>query len=373
MTDMEEKKMIEQAKAGDPKAQFEMSQWARQMSILEPNEERWNRLAAKCLVDAAQGGYEPAKAMVQQLISGQEAAPETAPEAAPEPTAAASEDKTMRYVPASQDNRFFDDFDTSALAAKEPERSFYDQAEEDDYDAGDEPDELYEEPETGFMAVLNKIWRTVKKGVMVAAAAIGGLVATIGEKSRKKADGRSADEPASSGARRSSARGRQSGFSVWVEDNWPVVRIVCIAICVVLAVLIVILLIPPKEAEPEPTPVIAETMPPTPAPTPEPFPNEATKTEISTTPTLQYRPGDSEASYYLPASTSFTVQAEVATDDGENLRQGPSGYDYPDVIMRIPNGTKVTAYARYENSEGTVWYLINSGGTWGWMYGPSLS
>lgn len=369
MTDMEEKKMIEQAKAGDPKAQFEMSQWARQMSILEPNEERWNRLAAKCLVDSAQGGYEPAKAMVQQLISGQEA------EAAPAPVeeAPANDDKTMRYVPASQDDRFFDDFETPAPVAREPERSFYDQAEEDDYDAGDEADELYEEPETGFMAVLKKVWSAVKKGAMVAAAAIGGLVATLREKSKKKASGRAPEEAAPSGGRRSSSRGRQSGFSAWVEDNWPVVRIVCIAICVVLAVLIVILLIPPKEAEPEPTPAIAETMAPTPSPTPEPFPNEATKLEISTTATLQYRPGDSDASYYLPASTSFTVQAEVATDDGENLRQGPSGYDYPEVIMRIPNGTKVTAYARYENSEGTVWYLINSGGTWGWMYGPSLS
>ena len=142
----------------------------------------------------------------------------------------------------------------------------------------------------------------------------------------------------------------------------------CIAICVVLAILIVILLIPPKNTEPEPTPTPLPTAEPTPAPTQEPFPNEATMLEISTTSTLLYRPGDSAASAYLPASQSFTV----IEPEAENLRQGPSGSDYPNVITRIPEGTKVTAYARYENSEGTVWYLINSGGTWGWMYGPSL-
>lgn len=367
MTDMEEKKMIEQAKAGDPKAQFEMSQWARQMSILEPDEERWNRLAAKCLVDAAQAGYGPAKDMVQRLVSGQGEEPE-APET-PMPTVA----DTARFAPVGKPSAFFDDFETPAQPAA-PERSFYDQAGEADYDAPEEEEYDLLPEESGFMAVVKKAAAAAKKGVMFAAAAAAGLIATLREKKKDAADepGEAEVEAAPAG-RRSAAHSRASGFSAWVDENWQVLRIVCIVVCVVLAALIVVLLIPSEEAEVEELPELAPTVEPTAAPTPEPFPNEATKLEISTTGTLQYRPGDSDASSYLTASQSFTVQAEASTDTAENLRQGPSASDYPDVIMRIDNGTKVTAYAKYQNSEGVVWYLINCGGTWGWMYGKSLS
>lgn len=223
------------------------------------------------------------------------------------------------------------------------------------------------------MAVVKKAVAAVKKGAMVAAAAVGGLATTLRERSVKKPSAARHDEPEAQTSRRSANRSHQNGFSAWVEDNWSVVRIVCIVICVVLAILIVVLIATPKQSEePEATPTTAPTMEPTPAPTAEPFPNEATKQDISTTATLEYRPGDSEASAYLTASMSMTVQAYASTDDGENLRKGPNSYDYPEVILRIPNGTKVTAYARYENADGVVWYLINSGGTWGWMYGPSL-
>lgn len=365
MTDMEQQ-MIEQAKAGDPKAQYEMSLWARQMSILEPDQERWSRLAAKCLVDAAQAGYEPAQIMVQRLMSG-EGVEETAE---PEP-----EEKTRRFVPNSQDSRFFEDFSAPVSA---PERSVYDQAEEDDYDPY-EPDEEPMPEEAGFMAAVKKVGAAVKKGCMIAVAAIGALNTTLRERSAKKPSAARHDEPETA-SRTASRASRRSGkytvldaFNDWVENNKLVALIVGGVVAVVLIVLLIVLLSTPSaEPEPEPTPYVAETMAPTPTPSPEPFPNEATKLEINSTETLLYRPGDSEASYYLPASTSFTVQAEVETDEGENLRQGPNSYDYPDVIMRIPNGTKVTAYARYENADGVVWYLINSGGTWGWMYGPSL-
>ena len=175
MTDMEEERMIEQAKAGDPKAQFEMSQWARQMSILEPNEERWNRLAAKCLVDAAQAGYEPAKRMVQDLISGTQSDSDApAPEApAAEPYAPASAEATERYVPETK--RF------SAGAAPvrpAPARDFYDQADEEDYYDGSEPVDEVDAPEKeGFLATLKKIGEVLKKGGLLAAASIGGLIA----------------------------------------------------------------------------------------------------------------------------------------------------------------------------------------------------
>ncbi len=375
MTDMEQQ-MIEQAKAGDPKAQYEMSLWARQMSILEPGQERWSRLAAKCLVDAAQAGYEPAQIMVQKLMSGESAESASASETA-EPAKPAEEAKPVYGTPAPE-NRFFDDFGTEPQPTPAAERSVYDQAEEDDYDAGEKA-EPAAQPEQGFMAVLKKVLAVLKKGGMIAAAAVGGLVTTIREKSKKApAAGRAAEKPQESesrASRRSSGKGNILDlFNDWVEENKRVALIVGgVVLAVLIGLLILLLATPAEEPEPEVPPVVAETMVPTPSPTPEPFPNEATKLEISSTPTLQYRPGDSDASYYLPASTSFTVKAEVETDEGENLRQGPNSYDYPEVIVRIPNGTKVTAYARYENDDGVVWYLINSGGTWGWMYGPSLS
>lgn len=362
MTDMQEKEMIEQAKAGDPKANYEMSQWAQQMSILEPDEPRWNSLAAKCLVDAAQGGYEPAKRMVEALISGKQE-PVSADELSP-----FAADNTQPYTPPVTEAQ-------PRVERGTTERSFYDQANEDDFydDDGDFYDDDDEVPvESGFVSTMKKVGEVLKKGGMLAAASIGGLVSKLGS----KREGRSAhsrpaaasEENRRSGGSARRGRSSTSGFSAWVEENWKVVRIVCVVICVVLAALIVILLVPSKDSAPEVTATPSPTAEPTPAPTQEPFPNEATKLEIETTPTLLYRPGDSDASAYLPASQSFTV----IEPEAENLRQGPSGSDYPNVITRIAEGTQVTAYAKYQNAEGTVWYLINSGGIWGWMYGPSL-
>ncbi len=397
MTDMQEKEMIEQAKAGDPKANYELSQWARRMSVLEPDEPRWNSLAAKCLVDAARGGYEPAQRLVAELTSEDE---DETPADAP----FADDDDVRRYTPASEKP-------VSQEKRAAPSRDFYDQADEDDYyddydddyapedndgcdDYGDYDDYDATPEKAGFAGTLKKVGGAVKKGGMAAAASVGGLVSKLGGKRTGKA-GRSRTETSEpeeerrgssrtaarstaarstaargTGARNTSRRGGSAGgFSAWVEENWKVVRIVCVVICVVLVALIVILLVPSKDKTPEATPTANPTAEPTPVPTQEPFPNEATKLEISTTSTLLYRPGDSDASAYLPASQTLTV----IEPDAENLRQGPSGSDYPDVIMRVPEGSQVTAYARYQNAEGTVWYLINYGGTWGWMYGPSLA
>ena len=66
--------MIERAKSGDPQANYELSLWAQERSEEEPDEPRWNRLAAKCLVKAAQAGYGPAQermaVILQQSAAG---------------------------------------------------------------------------------------------------------------------------------------------------------------------------------------------------------------------------------------------------------------------------------------------------------------
>ena len=67
LTEQQEQEMIRRAKAGDPEANYQMSLWALEQAIAEPEEERWNRLAAKCLVKAVDAGYEPAKEEDGQL------------------------------------------------------------------------------------------------------------------------------------------------------------------------------------------------------------------------------------------------------------------------------------------------------------------
>lgn len=74
MTDLtpeEERIMIERAKAGDPAANYKMSLWALDQALAEPEEERWNRLAAKCLVRAADAGYPPARERMEALLQNQ--------------------------------------------------------------------------------------------------------------------------------------------------------------------------------------------------------------------------------------------------------------------------------------------------------------
>lgn len=389
MTDMDEAKMIEQAKAGDPKAQFELSQWARQMSILEPNEERWNRVAAKALVDAANGGYEPAKIMVQELISGHK-----------QTAAAPSEPEIVDPLqePYDFDAGFEDDFEDGFAdepAPRERATAFYDQAQEDDYidDELDELDDLidYENARmgrgAGFAEIMQKIGGGLKKAGAAVGALVGGIAASAKNKKARAEESDELDESAEDydyeedgedyedepveEQSRGRARAKKSGLGAFIEENWSVVKIVCIAVCAVLIVLIVILLLPSKEAETVVMTPMPTSVPATPVPTPEPFPNEATLLEIRSTATLQYRPADSE---YLTASKTMTVICEGS----ENLRQGPGAGDYPDVVMQIAQGTSVTAYAKHdtsdtdENGNPICWYLLNSNGTWGWMYGPSL-
>lgn len=357
MTDFEEQRMIEQARAGDPKAKFEMSQWARQMSALEPDEERWNRLAAKCLVESAQAGYEPAKKMVQALIVGQD--PGRIP--AEEPVAAAEEEPVP--APEEPEEWMQDEAEVPVFEKEDPwqeeegsektgfplteatvtERAFFD---DEAQDGAEEDDDEPEGP-------ARKILGSLQKAGAAAVAVVAGLFA-------KKEPGEARREPAEEPAQEYS-RGRHSSEGPvvrWINDNWSLLRIVCIAVIVVMALLMVLLLtVPVKEPVPEPTPVPPPTPTMAPTPTPEPFPNAATRTEISTTVNLSYRPSEDE---FLPASQSYTVDS----DDGMNMRSGP-GTDY-DVLTRLASELRITAYASHQTGD-EVWYLVNTGGEWGWV------
>ncbi len=82
-TEQEEQEMIELAKQGDPRANYELSLWALRRGEEEPGETRWNRLAAKCLVKAAQAGYPPAQDRMAELLHQSQGAKAAQP--APEP------------------------------------------------------------------------------------------------------------------------------------------------------------------------------------------------------------------------------------------------------------------------------------------------
>ena len=91
-TEQEEQELIELAKTGDPRANYELSQWALARGEEEPDEPRWNRLAAKCLVKAAQAGYGPAQERMAEILRQQQKdpAPTTAARASRQTSAAAA-------------------------------------------------------------------------------------------------------------------------------------------------------------------------------------------------------------------------------------------------------------------------------------------
>ena len=72
LTEQQEQELIAAAKAGDPKANYDLSMWALDRAREEPEEERWNRLAAKCLLRSADAGYEPAIQAKEQLLRDME-------------------------------------------------------------------------------------------------------------------------------------------------------------------------------------------------------------------------------------------------------------------------------------------------------------
>lgn len=364
MTEFEQQKMIEQAQAGDPKAKFEMSQWALKKSEEEPGEERWKRLAAKCLVEAAQAGYAPAQQMVQELMGGAAAPEAPADKAAEEP-------EEIPELPEEENMAPEADAPTVVFkAVQEPaeevpvwteprETPFFMDLEEPE----GMPEEEEEEEDLG---PVQKVLSALQKAGAVVVAAVAGLFGKLRKEEEEEAEEEEelAAPPEESAFSRRDRRQRESGLERWVNDNWKILGPVCIAVIVVMAVLIVLMCtIPVKEPVPEVTPTPIPTATPAPTPTPEPFPNEATRTEINTDAGLSYRPAENE---YLKASQSYVVNS----DDGMNMRSGPST-DY-DVLTRLDSQLRITAYASHQSGDET-WYLVNTGGDWGWVIKDYLS
>lgn len=388
MTDFDEQKMIEQARAGDPKAKFEMSQWALEKSAADPGEERWKKVAAKCLVEAAQAGYEPAQQMVQQLMTGgltptaaeeQPAEPETAPAPAEEWTRETENDApTVTFRPVTDVAEEIRPEETAEESYTAPAQGRYTIPAQHVYTAEEKETPFFmdleeaeglpeEEPENEAPAAFAA---KLKGGLQKAGAVIVALFAGLAAKLKKDQSEEENIEESEEEARPQSRTGRRSqeaqggsALERWVSDNWKVLGPTCIAVIAVMAILIVLMLvIPAKEPAPEtlPTPMPTPTMVPT--PTPEPFPSEAARTEINTDAGLSYRPGEDE---FLSALQNYIVDS----DDGMNMRSGPST-DY-DVLIRLGSQQGVAAYASHKSGEET-WYLINADGDWGWVIADYL-
>lgn len=315
LTEQQEQEMIDRAKAGDPEANYQMSLWALEQSMAEPDEERWNRLAAKCLVKAAEAGYEPAKEKMNELLAQTAEAAEPAPAAAPEAEPV--------YAPA-------------------------------------EPIRPQAAPETAEQNAAQPAASTVKGK----AAAIGSAIAAGAGAAFAKVKGlfSKSGETGSAGTAGAST-GKKPGFlnfSQWDDAKWKKMQVVCIVICAVLLILLLILLLTGKNKNKKaaedvvPTPVAEIVVTPEPVTTPEPalYPDAATRGEIEAA-DLETYPEDGD---YVDAAKTVTVSTSGSV---LNLRRG-AGQSYGQVGS-LPNGATVDVYA-YKNG----WALVQYNDTWGW-------
>lgn len=306
LTEQQEQEMIDRARAGDPEANYNMSLWALEQAMAEPEEERWNRLAAKCLVKAAEGGYPPAQERMKELLAQsraqarQAAAPAGAPEAAP------------------------------AAAVERPAA-------------------VQAEPAPGGEDPVSKALRAVKSGASKAVQAVGGFVTDIaGRIGGSKSGGSSAGE-----------RKPLFNFAEWDAAKRSRVQRIAGVVCLVLVVLIIVMIAKggrkDKDAEDVSAIPEAETIAtPEPVATPEPsdYPPEDIRRSIEEA-SLDVYPQETE--YVTEAKTST-----VTTSGGIlNLRRGP-GTGYAQVAA-MNNGTVIDVYA-YKNG----WALVDFDGTWGW-------
>ncbi len=324
-TEQEEQEMIALAKAGDPRANYELSQWALERSEEEPDEIRWSQLAAKCLLKSAQAGYGPAQQKMERLLktsSSESAKPQTS---APEKPAS----KTIHF-PAS----------TPAGAATEKSRHVVTTANrpsvkpirlhstrEEDLEDEDEEDSDLEEEEKGPARERRKIQFTP--------------------------------------------------FSKWGEAQWRKMEMICIGICAVLIVAIVVIFLTsrhsgsktvqqPNSAVPAAEQITTATA----VPDLGPYPDDSVKEAIQAS-EIEIQPAELD---YVQSATSATI----VVGEGNStlrLRTGPNT-NYRE-IASMPNGETVDVYAnkddwalvRYQSEEGPVYgwcrstyLLITTGG-----------
>lgn len=388
-TEQEEQEMIERAKAGEPEANYELSLWALARSEEEPDEPRWNRLAAKCLVKAANAGYAPAQKQMAGLLDGSGAADQSRPAesqrrsvrqpsgsqepvsihdvrraaadknvsrqtATPRPTAPRQTTTARRPVPRQPEEGFVDEPDggyeeetpvarrapntrrdapdrrpAPRRRAPEPEPDYYDG--DEDYDN----DESYGEDDRDRDG-----W----------------------DDEPAKGKGRPARDRKAKGK----SKGREkkgSSVSNWGDAQWRRLELICVIICVVLLIAIAAMIFTSRRGgggdTPSAIPPAGEAAPALPTDTPAPveaYPDEATRTAIEQA-ELDIPPMEED---FRDGPTTATVSVNSIS---LRLRKGPNtSYDE---ITSMPDGSKVEVFAD-KNDWSLVRYQAEDGPIYGW-------
>lgn len=334
-TEQEEQQMIALAKQGDPQANYELSLWALRRGEEEPDESRWNRLAAKCLVKAAQAGYAPAQARMAELLQASKANAEPEPEPEPEPAFAPEPEPEARPIrqsrPAPREPVRLSDARQTARrgqtrpaaqsTARRPSR--YSAEPEDDY-APEDMDDGYDDYDD---------YDDAPRG---------------GRRPR---------------GRGNTGRGAAGGvFADWNERQWRRLEIICVAICAVLLVVIAIMVITGRGGSGDggsstiPTAGDASataTQPPVQADYP---PDDVIQAIQAAE--LEIPPLDDE---YVTVPTTATVRVNSTS---LRLRTGPNT-EYS-IVTSMPNDTVVDIYAKKND-----WCLVKfddpeEGTVYGW-------
>ena len=318
-TEQEEQQIIERAKTGDPEANYELSLWALRRGEEEPDEPRWNRLAAKCLVKAAQSGYGPAQEQMNALLqtnAAQKKAPASKPTKAADPVSIVEvRQAAARRTPAHH------------TTARRPSRR-------------EEPDEDFDTDDPG--------WDDEEEDDEAPPARRG----RAGRASRAQ------PEPSER-----SRRGGQPAGGKWGDAQWRKMEIICIGLCAVLLVFIAAMMLsgPLGSRGGEngsSVPPAGQVAPAendgsgTPAAT---YPDEATKNAIMAA-DLSIKPENED---YMPGATSATVSVGSVS---LRMRKGPN--TTYDLIGEIPNEAVVSVYAAKND-----WYLVLYTGDGSPVYG----
>ena len=335
--EQEIQEMIRKAREGDAEANFRMSEWALEQAMAEPEEERWNRLAAKCLVKSAEAGYEPAKKRMDELIRqleeeksapADQEIPPAAQEPAPRPAAAEPAEEprstadTLRAAAAGAKAFFGKAAAFAADLLKKPED-----------DGGDEesdaPSARAETPAPARPRHTERENRT-----RAGAKHAGGLASYF-------------------------------NFSSWGDAQWKKAQKIALIVLIAVVLLVVILLLAGKkekveEPEPEPQiPAAATTIPlPTATPAPTIYPDETLRSAIAAS-AVEVKPDDAE---YVTEATTATVK----TNGGVLYMRKGNGTNY-DRIDAIPNGTSVEVFAIKGG-----WSLVRYKDAYGWCSGDYL-
>ncbi len=351
--------MIERAKAGEPEANYELSLWALARSEEEPDEPRWNRLAAKCLVKAAQAGYGPAQKQMAGLlessgISADQFRPAEPPRRAGRQPAETREPVSIhdaRRAAGERNARRPDAPPRQTTTARRPEPE-----EEADQE---EPEEYDDVPRARHVSTARR--ETPERRDPPRRRAPEPEEHYDDEDEDYEQDGW--DRPAK-GRPSQERKAKKGPASRWGDAQWRRLELVCVGICVVLLVAIAAMIFTSRQGgsggdTPSAIPTAGEAAPAAATDTPAPqetYPDESIRAAIEAA-DLDIPPMEED---FREGPTTATVSVNSVS---LRLRKGPNT-SYQE-ITSMPDGSKVEVFAD-KNDWSLVRYQGDEGAVYGW-------